>query len=84
MQANGLDERFNQTLQQMLVKFKKNHWDDFLDSCLYAYNTARQQSSKYTPFELMFSRKAILPVDFPIEKKEVDRIVESLPERLDG
>ena len=36
LQANGLDERFNQTLQSMLVKFvaeKQKHWDDFLDTC---------------------------------------------------
>ena len=27
------------------------------------YNTARHESSKFAPFELMFSRKAILPID---------------------
>ena len=85
MQANGLDERFNQTLQQMLVKFvkkQKRHWEDFLDACLYAYNTARQASSCFTPFELMFSRKANLPVDFQFDKtKAADRLLESLPQK---
>ena len=50
----------------MLVKFvhhKKEVWDDFLDSSVYAYNTAVHESSHFTPFDLMFGRKALLPVD---------------------
>jgi hypothetical protein len=65
-QANGLDERFNQTLQEMLVKVcngAKELWDEHLDSCTFAYNTSRQESTLYTPFEIMFGRKAVLPID---------------------
>ena len=50
----------------MLVKFvdeKKDSWEDYIDTCMYAYNTAGHDSSKFTPFELMFSRKAILLID---------------------
>ena len=53
-------ERFNQTVQNMLVKFidkKKDTWEDYLDTCVFAYNTARHESSKFTPFELMFGRR---------------------------
>ena len=38
VQANGLDERWNQTLQQMFVKFtlKKELWEDFwTPACLH-------------------------------------------------
>ena len=66
LQANRLVERFNQTLQGMLVKFidnKKEQWEDYLDTCIYAYNTSKHESSKYTPFEVMFGRRAVLPVD---------------------
>ena len=66
LQANGLDERFNQTLQNMLVKYvsgKREQWNSYLDTCVFAYNTSRQESSKYTPFFLMFGRRATLPVD---------------------
>lgn len=31
---------------------------------VYAYNTAVQESSKFTPFEVMFGRMAKLPIDF--------------------
>jgi hypothetical protein len=72
VKANGLDERFNQTLQNMLVKFvceKKEMWEDFLSTCTYAYNTSRHESSKFTPFEVMFARKAVIPVDLALSKQ---------------
>ena len=40
-QANGLDERWNQTMKKMLVKYtwtRKETWDAHLDSCVFAYN----------------------------------------------
>lgn len=73
MQANGLIERFNQTLQGMLVKFattKKEQWSMFLDTCVYAYNTSRQESTQFTPFELMFGRRATLPVEVNLRQED--------------
>ena len=58
----------------MLVKFigeKKESWEDYLDSCVYAYNTAKHESSLYTPFELMFSRKPILPIDIRADGSDI-------------
>ena len=66
LKANGLVERFNQTIQGMLVKFvqeKKETWESYIDTCIYAYNTSRHESSLFTPFELMFGRKAIIPIE---------------------
>ena len=65
-QANGLDEWFNQTIPSMLVKFchdSKTNWDDHLDTCTFAYNTSKHDSTKYCPFELIFGRKPVLPVE---------------------
>ena len=45
------------------VHEKKEVWDEFLDTNVYAYNTAVHEPSGFTPFELMFGRKALLPVD---------------------
>ena len=76
LQANGLDERFNQTLQNMLVKFvsdKQEHWDDFLDTCVFAYNTAVHESTRFSLFEVMFGRKATLPVDLNVAKQCADK-----------
>ena len=41
-----------------------------MDTCIYAYNTSKHESSKYTPFEVMFGRRTLLPVD--ISKEPVD------------
>ena len=65
-QANGLDERYNQTLVNALSKFAqtdRDSWDEKLGEVVFAYNTAMQESSKHTPFEVMFGRIARLPVD---------------------
>ena len=81
--ANGLDERWNQTLKQMLVKYctkKKKEWDTFLDSSVFAYNTAKQQSTSYTPFELMFGRKAVIPIDLEYEKRSGTEILKEYNE----
>ena len=66
-QANGLDERLNQTLINSLANLaQEDHtmWDKNLLEVVYAYNTVVQDSSKFTPFEAMFGRVAHLPVDF--------------------
>ena len=75
MQANGLIERFNQTIQTMVIKFiqnKKDTWEDYLDTCIYAYNTSVHDSSKFTSFELMFARKPVLPIDLQFDQQDVD------------
>ena len=66
-QANGMDERYNQTLINSLSKFAqdaRSRWDENLPEVVYAYNTGVQESSRHTPFEAMFSRQAKLPIDF--------------------
>ena len=65
-QANGLDERFNQTLVNSLSKYAqecRESWDENLQEVVYGYNTSVQASTKFTPFEAMFGRVAVLPVD---------------------
>ena len=57
----------------MLVKFtheRKECWDEFLDTCVYVYNTSQHESTHFTPFEVMFNRKAVLPIDIDMDKKD--------------
>ena len=54
----------------MLVKYahdKKEVWDDFLDACIHAYNTSVHESTSFSPFELMFGRKALLPIEIDVD-----------------
>ena len=58
----------------MLVKFvedKREEWDSVLDCCIFAYNTSKHASSLYSPFEIMYGRKAVLPVEFSADEDNV-------------
>ena len=62
-----MDERYNQTLVNALSKFShecRESWDEHLAEVVYSYNTAVQESTRHTPFEVMFGRKGNLPIDF--------------------
>lgn len=57
----------------MLVKYvedKRNEWDMVLDSCVFAYNTSKHESTLYSPFEVMYGRKAVLPVEYPVDEDD--------------
>ena len=51
-------------------------WSTYLESCVFAYNTSCQESTKFTPFELMFGRKATIPIDIDINEKEPKKVLE--------
>jgi len=68
-QSNGLDERFNQTLQHQLLKYvseEQRDWDLYLDAILFSYRVSRQDSTKMSPFLLVYGRQPRLPVEFSI------------------
>ena len=70
-QSDGLIERFNRTLLQMLATCAETHpfeWEDYINKVCMAYNTSIQASSGYSPFFLMFGRTAHLPIDVIYDK----------------
>ena len=65
-QCDGLVERFNRTLGNMLATFVSNNqkeWDLYLQQVLLAYRTSKNESTGSTPFSLIYGREARLPVD---------------------
>ena len=57
--ANGLTERFNQTLVSALRKQAANdkeNWDKYLPLVLMAYRNKIHSSTNFTPYELLFGR----------------------------
>uniref|UniRef100_A0A3P9J0P0 Gypsy retrotransposon integrase-like protein 1 n=1 Tax=Oryzias latipes TaxID=8090 RepID=A0A3P9J0P0_ORYLA len=65
-QGNGVTERFNRTLMDMLGTLEphlKPRWHEYLDAMTHAYNCTRHDSTGYTPYYLMFGRHPRLPVD---------------------
>ena len=69
-QSDGLVERFNRTLLDMLSTCAKDHpfdWEQYIRKVCMAYNSSVQSSTGYTPFYLMFGRQARLPLDVMFE-----------------
>ena len=65
-QTDGITERANQSIKNMIMNYvnkDQNNWDQYLDQLTFAYNTAKQMSTNFTPFELMFNRKPKIPID---------------------
>ncbi len=80
-QSNGQRERDNRTLKTSLCKLvneEGNNWDNFIPGILLSYHTSVHASTKFTPFEIMYCRKAKLPMDLKDQKDENFIIDESV------
>ena len=65
-QCNGLTERCNQTIKDMLAMYtntQQTDWDLYVPHVVFAYNTSRQDTTKMSPFMLVYGREPILPTD---------------------
>lgn len=57
--CNGLVERFNGSLKQMLKQIcseRPKDWDRYLNPLLFAYREVPQESLRFSPFELVYGR----------------------------
>jgi len=57
--CNGLTERLNKTLADMLSLYcnmEQTDWCSYLPFVTFAYNIAKQETTQFTPFELILSR----------------------------
>ena len=77
-QGDGLVERFNRTLLDMLAKTVKpggQDWDERLPYVLFAYRATLQASTAESPFFLLYGRDPQLPTDAalcpPVERSTV-------------
>lgn len=65
-QCNGMAERFNQTLMNMIGTLddeRKQNWKAHLPTLVHAYNATRHESTGMTPYFLMFGRHPRLAID---------------------
>lgn len=65
-QTDGLVERFNRTLTDMLAKTVEKDgkdWDTRLPYVLFAYRSCPQESTKESPFFLLYDRDPKLPTE---------------------
>lgn len=89
-QTGGRTERYNRTQCSMLsscVNDLQIDWDTKLPFMLFAYRTAQHETTKKTPFSLVYGREARLPIelDFPIQSiPEIDNFEGVLKQRCDA
>lgn len=72
-QTDGLVERYNKTIKNMLRKVISEtgrDWDQKLPLILFAIRTHEQRSTGYSPFEILFGRKARTLLDMASEQWE--------------
>lgn len=89
--GNGLTERFNRTLLDMLGTLhttQKKDWKSHIAGLVHAYNCTRQTSTGFSPYYLMFGRHPRLPVDIAFglddtgRKEPSTKYAEAMKERL--
>ena len=71
--GNGTCERFNRTLMNMLGTLehdKKKDWKSYISPLVHAYNATKHDSTKFSPFFLMFGRHPKLPIDIILGVEE--------------
>ena len=90
-ESDGMIERLNRTLQDMLAKYVSGHqrdWDEHLPLVMMAYRSSVHASTQYTPFYLLFGHEVRLPVDImfgrqPDHQPEVSEYVRNLRDTLE-
>ena len=66
------------------IKEKREHWDSFLDTLAFAYKKFCHKSTLHIPFEVVFWRKAILPIDHDTEMPITVQLLKKLEDDTDG
>ncbi|UYV79523.1 CACTIN, partial [Cordylochernes scorpioides] len=89
-QTNGLTERLNRTLINMIsmyVNVDQRNWDEILPFITHAYNTTIQETTKYSPFFLLYGREPVSILDdtnifIEPDSEDYDEYVSKLMERI--
>ena len=64
--SDGMIERMNRTMQNMLSKYiqeNQKDWDLYLDFIVMAYNTCEHESTGCSPYRILYGENIVLPID---------------------
>ena len=69
-QSDGMVERLNRTIKDMLSKYisvNQTDWDRFIDGIVFAYNSTIHETTGITPYRMVFGEEMTLPVNLITE-----------------
>jgi hypothetical protein len=72
-ECDGMVERFNRALVDMLAMHVNDHhtdWDYWIPQVVFAYRSSIHSSTGVSPFEIVYGRKPTLPIDIQFGIKE--------------
>ena len=75
-QSDGLIERMNRTIKEILAKYisvNQTDWDKFVDSVEFAYNSTIHDTTGITPYRMVFGEEIVLPLDLATEKVNAEQ-----------
>ncbi|RWR98662.1 integrase core domain protein-like protein, partial [Dinothrombium tinctorium] len=84
-EANGQAERTIRTIKEILtaiVNQKKQKWEKYLPYATFANNTAQQEATGFSPFQLVYGRDPVLPTDIMLGRRELIKYREQSDEEL--
>ena len=84
-QANGQVERMNQTILKSLRRTlgpKKEIWPDILQLVLMDYRVTKQDTTGYSPSQLLFGRQMRLPIETDFEARESEDWDKAIKKRI--
>ncbi|KAL7291593.1 hypothetical protein TKK_0014634 [Trichogramma kaykai] len=72
-QSNGSLECSHHVLKEFLKQYtvSDDAWDEWVDLAILNYNTSVQESTKLTPYEIIFGRIANLPTSLPLRESDL-------------
>lgn len=76
-QSNGLTERLNKTVTNMIsmyIDVQHKTWDRILPYVTFAYNTAVQETTRFTPFRLLYGREVQTMLDAMLPCEGADQL----------
>lgn len=80
-QLNPLHDCTSPLLKEAIVQMvteKQDEWDDFLDPVLFLFRTSTNPTTKFTPYSLMFNRKANLPNETTLSLLNYDELEQDM------
>ena len=85
-QTDGQTERVNQVLEDMLrayVSKRQSNWEDYLPILEFAYNSAKNVTTGFSPFMLMYGFQPRSPVTIGLGNERIQHVKDFLQDHFD-